>query len=139
MSDNEVTVPQEEMPLEEELNTQPPAPTEYTEVSTEAELQFKLLVPEPLKGELLGLAETGQSPVLEALLKKHGDTEDFTIAALEWWIARGLRRMLSMIVQPLGCMVAFAEVKGRYDPVELPEGASIQELQKEENNGESTN
>lgn len=111
-------------------------PTEY--ISTEAQMQFNMVVPGELREELMNLGKLGESEVLGALLKRYGETEDFLIAAVEWWVARGLRRMLPVIVSPLGIQVVFSEVKGRYEPVEFPEGAAIQTLQKEaEQNGES--
>jgi hypothetical protein len=129
-----------------EENTQAPIQEEQVErlptvsISTEAQLQFGMVAPGELREELMNLGKLGESEVLEALLKKHGDTEDFLIAAIEWWVARGLRRMLPVILGPLGVQVVFSEVKGRYDPVELPEGASVQTLHKEAvQNGESTN
>lgn len=110
----------------------PPAPPLIVQTTITSDLA--MAIPAVLKYELIDMSESGDSPVLEALRKQHADDDDFVIAALEWWLARGLRRMIPVILAPLSVQVHFAEIKGRYDPVELPEGASILEVT---NNGES--
>lgn len=123
--------PQQEM----RTDGAPPAPPPMI-VQTTITSELAMAIPADLKYELIDMSESGDSPVLEALRKKHADDDEFVIAALEWWLARGLRRMIPVILAPLDTQVHFAEIKGRYDPVELPEGASILEVTK---NGESAN
>lgn len=104
------------------------------QIDTEIISQLRMHAPDVLKQDLISLAESGDSEVLAALRKKYSDDDEFVVAALEWWLARGLRRMIPVILAPLSVQVEFAGIKGRYDPVELPEGASVLEVK----HGEST-